>query len=757
MNLLLYYLTIAATPPVLTLQPVWEYHRKELHASIETGNYYSAKRALAYLKKTDPSTYAHKNYDLTNAWIATREENWDTAYQLNRDTGMGEADSILEAAQSLEKMGRPEQALTELFSQGNKHQGRTRWQAYALAARCNLALNQTKQAIVYYRKLIQRRAPILYRTDANCRLVELYYKSGDTKRARKLAQTVQTRHPASDAALFTLYLQEAFETAKYMSHPTNLNRLAMVCYRNRDFQRSNRFFKALVETTKNRNQQAKARYHLALTYSKQGDRESAQAAFQEQAPFLEGTAYEGRSHFQQMRAHYLNGRDRETIEQVETYWQTTNDKKWRRECARLWILALRRQQDQLGFESLSAHLKQDHAPAWLWQYYHRNGMLWAMQEGRLDQARLHLEAYQQVGGSRKLAARLETSLWKGIIDWALGAQQAAVDSWLWAADKDPNHYFGLVARRMLEVAAKDTLIWEHMLAQEPNLKKRKLKELRALYYLAPNRLKREQLADALTTKFLEERPEFAIERQLTDREAMELAEIGRFDWAARVLPKRKQRLAYHLQKAHWYHLAQDIKASIKHAEILVNSYPRWLPYEMMPSSIQQLYFPLGHERLVRERAAERQVDPLLLQAIIREESRFDHNAKSWASARGLMQFIPATAREMADKLEGMGGFTLPMLYQPEVAIRLGATYVDHLMETFEDVPIHAIAAYNAGESSVHRWRNFSQESATLAFVWDVTYSETKRYCQKVMRAYHHYSRLYGNPKQVIEAPELHML
>ena len=96
-----------------------------------------------------------------------------------------------------------------------------------------------------------------------------------------------------------------------------------------------------------------------------------------------------------------------------------------------------------------------------------------------------------------------------------------------------------------------------------------------------------------------------------------------------------------------------------------------------------------------------------------------------------------------------------MLYDPQTAITLGAKYVDHLMETFNGVSLYTVAAYNAGEGAVNRWRGMDESVDPLRFVWDVTYDETKYYCQKVLRAYHHYARVYGQDAEtIISAPEL---
>jgi soluble lytic murein transglycosylase-like protein len=76
------------------------------------------------------------------------------------------------------------------------------------------------------------------------------------------------------------------------------------------------------------------------------------------------------------------------------------------------------------------------------------------------------------------------------------------------------------------------------------------------------------------------------------------------------------------------------------------------------------------------------------------------------------------------------------------------------MQTFEGNPMFTVAAYNAGENAVGRWLGFSGKENPIGFVWEVTYDETKNYCQKVLRAYHHYTRVYADEAGVIRAPDL---
>ena len=556
-------------------------------------------------------------------------------------------------------------------AKGIAFKGRISWQVNALRARCHLALNETSQAVTYLEKLTAKSAPSGLAGMAYQNLVEIHYNQGRIRRARKLAEEVQARRPTSDAAMFVMHLQLARETPAYLDTLATLNRYAVVCYRNRNFEKSNWFFNRIQEKVQRGRTADRARYFLALTYLKQENPSAALTAFKHHLPLLKEGTFEGPAAFQMARTLFMNGDDEATIRFVEDYWHSSTNSKWRRECMRLKILALRRLGDHDQFNRLEATLTKDRPPNWVYRYYYRNGAIWAMQEGRFQLALDRLGRYTHYGLSGFEAQ--EARLWRGLMQWQLGHHQAGLDLWLEVLVRDPNHYFGLVARELVEKYAPETDRWSRSwLTARGRLTALDAHTLKSLYYLAPGEGYRHALKEELLAR---------IDAPLTgnglpdeDKSlASDLAGIGRFDWAADALFKtRGKSAAYHYQKAHWHRLENNLYASILHAEILVKAYPRWVPYELLPEKVQRLNYPRGFDKIIRKKAAAYQVDPYLLLAIIREESRFDSQAKSWASARGLMQFIPSTAREIAAEIQDIKTFSLPMLYDPDTSITMGA-------------------------------------------------------------------------------------
>jgi soluble lytic murein transglycosylase-like protein/lipopolysaccharide biosynthesis regulator YciM len=143
-----------------------------------------------------------------------------------------------------------------------------------------------------------------------------------------------------------------------------------------------------------------------------------------------------------------------------------------------------------------------------------------------------------------------------------------------------------------------------------------------------------------------------------------------------------------------------------------------------------LVYPAGFRKLICDAAASRKVDPLWLHAIIWQESKYDASARSGAAARGLMQFIPETARDVAASI-GMPGVSVEKLYEPEVSIQLGAAYWSSLMQTLK-TPEMALAAYNGGPDNATRWASKSDDPEL--FVADIGFVETKKYVMLVFAA-----------------------
>ena len=147
-----------------------------------------------------------------------------------------------------------------------------------------------------------------------------------------------------------------------------------------------------------------------------------------------------------------------------------------------------------------------------------------------------------------------------------------------------------------------------------------------------------------------------------------------------------------------------------------------------PAWYERLRYPLRYSEYVRVHAREHGLDPALLAAVIYQESKFQPDAQSSSGAIGLMQLTPSTAHGIAVRTGGHK-FKTSDLYDPEINIRYGAWYLHDLFVKYGTERL-VLAAYNAGQGNVDRWR---AEGKPIQF------AETRAYVKRV----EHLKRVYA--------------
>jgi soluble lytic murein transglycosylase len=152
-----------------------------------------------------------------------------------------------------------------------------------------------------------------------------------------------------------------------------------------------------------------------------------------------------------------------------------------------------------------------------------------------------------------------------------------------------------------------------------------------------------------------------------------------------------------------------------------------------PGWWERLWYPLRYEAIVRGHARNYDLDPALLAAVIYQESKFKADARSESGAIGLMQLLPDTAQGIALHTGGTR-FRTADLYEPEINVRYGSWYLRHLLRKYGDERT-ALAAYNAGQNNVDRWR---------AAGVGIRFSETRAYVDRVEELKRVYRRAYGD-------------
>ncbi len=160
-----------------------------------------------------------------------------------------------------------------------------------------------------------------------------------------------------------------------------------------------------------------------------------------------------------------------------------------------------------------------------------------------------------------------------------------------------------------------------------------------------------------------------------------------------------------------------------------------------PARVAALRYPLPYAGLLEANGRAHGLDPLLLAALVHQESRWDAEAVSIAGALGLTQVIPSTAAAIAAE-RGRTDFLLADLFRPAVSLEFGAHYLGRQLAAFGDIH-QALAAYNGGPANVARWVVAMAGGSPADFVEAITFAETRGYVQRVMEHYTWYRALYG--------------
>ncbi len=190
-------------------------------------------------------------------------------------------------------------------------------------------------------------------------------------------------------------------------------------------------------------------------------------------------------------------------------------------------------------------------------------------------------------------------------------------------------------------------------------------------------------------------------------------------------------------------------ASVRHILGIVPGY-LWLPRQAAPRRFWELAFPLPYRDAIRREARRLGLDPLLLAALIRQESEFDRDAVSPSGAIGLMQVMPQTGRELGRRLR-MRRVTPRALHNPAVNLRIGAYYLARQLKLAGGSVEEALAAYNAGPTRIPVWKEWGEYREPAEFVETIPFRQTRDYVQFILRNREFYRWLYGSEKRAAPA------
>jgi soluble lytic murein transglycosylase len=355
-------------------------------------------------------------------------------------------------------------------------------------------------------------------------------------------------------------------------------------------------------------------------------------------------------------------------------------------------------------------------------------------EAEADWRRL-LNAYP-AGGAELLA---KTRLWLGKALLAAGQRERAADIWRALAGQ-PETYYG---QRALALSQAAGLHLDMVLPSAP-----------------PPSSSDQEIAEAWLRSWIADPPAgslAALPPQLAQDplfvRGQELLDLGLTQQGLDAL--NQLRLRYQDDPLTMYRLSllfRDLhayKLSIQCAERLIALSPNRL--SETPLFIQRLAYPTYFADLIEAEATARDLDPLLLYAMIRQESLFETSATSSAAAHGLMQIIPSTGEWIASRL-GWRDYRQEWLYRPYVSVKFGTYYLWFVLQMLKGNLAAALAGYNAGPGNAARWLEKANGDEDLFFL-EITLSEPRMYLQRIFAYYATYRRLYRAAPSIPPTPQ----
>jgi soluble lytic murein transglycosylase len=172
------------------------------------------------------------------------------------------------------------------------------------------------------------------------------------------------------------------------------------------------------------------------------------------------------------------------------------------------------------------------------------------------------------------------------------------------------------------------------------------------------------------------------------------------------------------------------------------AYPQYLAVsgERLPKDVLRLIFPLQYWDLIRKYSALHELDPYFVAALMAQESTFVADIQSPAKAVGLMQLEAKTARQYAKKMKMR--YTASLRSNPDANVKIGTAYLADKIREFGDLHF-VLAAYNAGEGRVRKWRADRPGLPRDEFIDDIPFPETQNYVKRILGTAEDYRRIYG--------------
>lgn len=322
----------------------------------------------------------------------------------------------------------------------------------------------------------------------------------------------------------------------------------------------------------------------------------------------------------------------------------------------------------------------------------------------LETARDAIARYPQTKATARLA------FWSGKLNERLGNKELARKSYEGAVQRFPNSYYAFRSEHRLKALATKVDAGWTTRVDRPHPNKN---------WTWPQ----PQLAQSEAEMVEKYGEEFAI-----------LAKLGQFDECLEILPAT----APPGVRSWLFALDGSFMSAIGAAGKHVTGQPKAQP-------VWEMSYPLAFAPFVAQNASEKSVDPLLVHALVREESRYNYKALSRSNALGLMQLLPGTAYGVAKRI-GVPLSSQQDILTPEINIKLGTDYLSYAIRRFNGNCLLAVASYNGGPNAVHGWmKKFTAAGGTDfdVFVENIPFRETRDYVRKVFGSYWAYEHIYA--------------
>ncbi|MNH95791.1 Soluble lytic murein transglycosylase precursor [compost metagenome] len=153
-------------------------------------------------------------------------------------------------------------------------------------------------------------------------------------------------------------------------------------------------------------------------------------------------------------------------------------------------------------------------------------------------------------------------------------------------------------------------------------------------------------------------------------------------------------------------------------------------------------YPIYYQKEIRQSATNLHIDPFLIAAVIRVETNYQELAESRKGAIGIMQLMPDTAAWIIETAD------LPFddvkdIWKTDVNITLGSWYLQWLIKHYDGNLFYAIAAYNAGQGNVNKWKQNQVWNGTVEDIKQIPFGETRHYVHKVLYYYNKYKSIHA--------------